>query len=282
MDRQALITKLNDWVLKNDNNIKQRSPESLEIKKFTIGGSSIASIQGVNPNNNICKLVRAMAGGDHIVANIYMQLGNLFEQIIRQYVEMDRACTIVGNDMFIYGPPNITYSPDGLTVMDVVTSNTENEIVVTKDGVDYTEISFDTVREPKIILCEFKCPYMRIPRNKPPVYYVSQVKMGLDVLNIADMGLLIEAVFRRCTWDQLGNNIVFDKTLVSYAPRCQNILAFGIIGFYAKEKCDILEKLSEKYDAVYGEKGDKNNDYFCNDLGAAPPELFTGIIDAYD
>ncbi len=250
---------LRTWIRQHESNgIKQHTAEWLNLKNNVIGGSSIATIQGVNPYSSIATLIGEKIGIHKFVSNIRMQWGNLFEDVIKRYVEHDRNCEILGEDLYVEGPEYTAYSPDGIAVF--------------PDG--------------KVVLCEFKCPYSRIPTGKPPAYYVPQVKMGLDVLGLPQIGVLIEAVFRKCTWSQIGPtpaHTVVGKQITN-PP-----LAYGIIGFYANDEKSNLTKdsplhleLWEKFDDYFVEKGDESNNYQSMDLGDAPEDLFALIMDCFD
>lgn len=301
-----LKENLTEWVAnKEKNGIKQHGKKWLQAKVFTIGGSSLATIMGKNPYSNIPKMVGEKIGLFKFVSDIKPQWGNLFEDVIKRYVELDRDCEILGEDLYIDGPPGTSYSPDGLAVMDVVEEYMfEEEIIVESEEGPCRQMQMVIKSVPKttIVLIEFKCPYSRIPSGSPPEYYVPQVKMGLDLLDLPTVGLFIEGVFRRCTWDDLGNNPVYDKTLV---PKSSGKLplAYGIIGFYfdadkfyskikkfrtggneraASELESTQNMLFNAYKDFYVEMGDCNNEYMCNDLGESPPELFKMIMNAYD
>src|SRR5271166_1907671 len=182
----VLMQQLRDWVTeKEKNGIKQHSRKWK--KRITFGGSVIATIQGKNPYSNIYKMLSEKIGLSAFEQSIAPQWGNLFEDVIKRYVEFDKKCTILGEDLYIEGPGDGTsYSPDGLTVLNVV--------------FDYGfDDEIKTINEHLIVLMEYKCPYSRIPSGNPPEYYIPQVKMGLDLLKLPRIGLFVEGVFRRCS-----------------------------------------------------------------------------------
>lgn len=312
MTQIVLKQQLREWIAEKERNgIKQHGSKWLQAKVFTIGGSSLATIMGKNPYATIPRMLGEKIGLFKFVSDIKPQWGNLFEDVIKRYVEFDRGCEIYGEDLYVEGSPGTSYSPDGLAVMDVIDDYhfEEDTFIQTPDGLKKeTRIVIKSVPKTTIVLIEFKCPYSRIPSGSPPDYYIPQVKMGLDLLDIPSVGLFIEGVFRRCTWEQLGNNPLFDRTLV---PKSSGRLplAYGIIGFYFDANCyeKQLKKLSDNetknqnerdkdvatlveqknilwsaYIDQYIEFGDDTNDYMCNDLGESTPELFKLIMDAYD
>jgi len=240
------------------NGIRQHTDEWLEIRKYTIGGSSLSTIQGKNPYESINSLIRKRIGYTDFESSIQPQWGNLFEDVIKRVVEYQKNTTVHGEDLFVPGGerlPDTSYSPDGIAV-------------IVDDGV------------PQIVLLEFKCPYSRIPDGKIPKYYIPQIKMGLDLLELPTRGLFVEAVFRRCAWEDLGYNAAYDRTLVDKSSGNLPI-AFGIIGFYVTAEHQahpaVLAALN-----YFGELGDESNGFMVNDLGSTPPALFTQLMEALD
>ncbi len=290
-------TNLQNWIALNEiNGIKQHAPEWYKAKINSVGGSSIATFQGVNPYGTVLDIICEKIGLKKFITDIKPQWGNLFEDVIKRYVEHDKSTTVLGEDLYIEGPPGTAYSPDGLAIMEVITPNIYENItyVDTPNGPSQRiELKVEETKSLMTVLCEFKCPYSRIPSGSAPKYYVPQVKMGLDIIDLADIGMLAEGVFRRCNWEQLGNNPTYDKTLV---PKSSGKLplAYGILGLYFdeakfRELCTADDNLLEykellftKYDEQYMEKGDTTNEYLSNDLGDAEVELFKIIMHAYD
>jgi hypothetical protein len=268
-------SQLQEWVLEHSaNGIKQHSRRWLAAKVNTIGGSSLATIQNNNPYSDIAGLISEKIGLTRFTPDIKPQWGNLFEDVVKCYVEHDKACKILGEDLFVEGPQGTAYSPDGLAVMD--TSGVHGNPPNTQE----------------VVLCEFKCPYSRIPTDTPPKYYIPQVKMGLDVLGIPAVGLLAEAVFRRCCLSQLGSSTEFNRTLTT-DPRWPKVYAHGIIGFYFDDAkyTTLLEKLSKtdaaqasalewQNCALRGGAGASTRQLY--DLGAADHKLVVSVMNAYE
>lgn len=189
------------------NGISQHSLEWLAAKKFTIGGSSIATIMGLSSFQTMRELLLTRLGVRQFNSDIKPQWGNMLEEVIKREVEYMFKCTVHGEDLYlpghIYGT---SYSPDGLGIV---------------DG--------------KLVLFEFKCPYSRIPSRDPPKYYVPQVKMGLELIPHAEYGIYAEAVYRRCTWEQLGPSGDFDTTLVEKPSKPITPISYGFVGFYTTD-----------------------------------------------
>jgi hypothetical protein len=271
-----------------NNNIKQRSAEWHNAKKYTIGGSQLSSFDGSNVHATINDVIAHKFGYDDkdaLKSRLPMNWGVLFEDVIKTYIEMTLNTTVFGDDLFITGPSEfISYSPDGLGVV----SDSNNSINNSSNHSD------------KIVLFEFKCPYTRIPTSKPPKYYVPQVKMGLDIIPIADEGMLIEAVFRRCSWADMGANLKFDK-LITEKKSGSSLLACGVVGFYfddmafskkitelrlvgrdttADTLINKLTDLNKEYKKFFT-IGSTTNNYATNDLGACQLGLFERLLECF-
>lgn len=186
------------------NGIEQHSAKWLATKRFTIGGSSIATVMGLNAFQTLRDMLLTRLGVKKFATDIKPQWGNMLEEVIKREIEHMYQCTVHGEDLYlpghIYGT---SYSPDGFAII---------------DG--------------NMVLLEFKCPYSRIPSREPPKYYVPQVKMGLELIPQATHGIYAEAVYRRCSWDQLGPNGNFDTTLVEKPAKPIIPISYGFVGFY--------------------------------------------------
>lgn len=275
---ESLDDKLRHWVeYQEANGIKQQTEAWHIARQATIGGSSMATIQGINPYSSVEHLIRERLGLAKFNGDIKPQWGNLFEDVLKRFVEWKLGCTIRGEDLYVLGKPGTSYSPDGLAEV--------NRTEVLKNCVHYDPDDFRAYPAREIALMEFKCPYNRIPSGAAPKYYVPQVLMGLDLLDLPTLGIYVEAVIRRCSWDQLGFNNEYDNKLV--AKSSGNVQAYGICGFYIDRT--VLKKspvptlnLFGRYLEHFVEYGDTTNEYMCNDLGDSPVDLFTMIMDAMD
>lgn len=199
------------------NGINQHSAEWHLAKRDTIGGSTIATIMGLNPYSSIRNVIMQKVGLEKFGGDIKTRWGNLFEDVIKEYMEGVYGAKIYGENIYYADPGSpVAYSPDGMCVR--------------KFG-----------REERICLLEFKCPYSRIPSKKtPPAYYVPQVKMGLDILKLPTVGTLVEAVFRQCTRADFNNGSVVCTPIPRGHPRAP--LAKGVVVFWCNstemDHCD--------------------------------------------
>lgn len=274
-DLTALLLAWIDQI--SQNGIKQHSTEWHEARTHTIGGSSLAAVQGFDPFKKFDQFVRQRATGNAFAGNIKSHWGNLFETVIKQYVELDLSCTVYGENIYVAGQPGTSYSPDGLCVLHV------RDTVCAEDGFDDDpgEHNAPDAITPSVVLVEFKCPYSRIPRGIPPGWYVPQVKMGLEIIQLARVGLLIEGVFRRCGWEQIGFGSAYDKQLTPLPANPPSPLAVGVIGFYAPTQELETDFISE-YFTELSEFGDVTNDYMNNDLGNCTEKLFALLLRGVD
>lgn len=270
--REVMFAQLSEYVTSIESNgIKQGSKEWHEIRINAIGGSSLATIQGMNPHSSLQKMLSEKVGLSEFRSDIAPQWGNMFEDVIKRVVEHEYNCTILGEDLYVIADKyaGVSYSPDGLAIMNYVeTVDTEYE----RDG----ELCYHTKQVPKIacVLLEFKCPYSRIPSSCIPKYYVPQVKMGLDVLPLPSVAMFVEGVFRRCSIEQLGPNDLRDVTLVKSCSG--NVRAYGIIGFYCTDRSIVDNEQFNDYCAEY------NIAIPNNDLGMSSPGLFKQLMTLLD
>lgn len=160
----------------------QGSEEWLQLRKGIIGGSEIATITGDSPFNTIADLVQQKTGLSSFQGNLATKWGHLFEflhvVILKELCGVDRvySCGSVAGAI-----PHHRFSPDGLTVVTI-----DNEAV--------------------IVLLEFKSPLRSIPLGSVPKYYRPQVLAGLHDIDICEMGLFSNAMFRLCTVSQFCDN----------------------------------------------------------------------------
>jgi hypothetical protein len=212
----------------------------------------------LNPFSSKSTLIKEKIGLDCFHSSIKPQWGNLFEDVIKAYVEKDCNCVILGENLYVPGKRGAAYSPDGLTVIDV------DKVISSHGGLSRLQSG------PEITLIEFKCPFSRVPSGKVPIYYLPQVKMGLDLLELPTRGLFIEAVFRRCSIGDLAFNSSYDLSLIP--KRAGDIpLACGVIGFRYRDNSNEDNWFKEKYPNLYKE-----------DLGSCSPDMFTDLMSAYD
>lgn len=199
------------------NGIKQHSPEWEKVRLHVCGGSTVAIFTG-DAYNGILSYVYeklSLSTPYHFGTMpkvIYLNWGNIFEPLIEKVVAKELKCEIYGENMFIVGFQQdgklyTAYSPDGLAVI-----------------------------QDQITLLEFKCPFSRLPlRGGIPKLYLPQVRMGLDLIPLAQRGIFVDAVFRRCALGALDTSCDFDTALNQPAPseggQLLPVKAIGVVFF---------------------------------------------------
>lgn len=240
------------------NGVSQGTTEWLNRKKNRIGGSSMATIQDDNPYKTMIQMLEGCHSSAPFETSIKMDWGTLFEPMIRMFVEQRKKTKIHGDGMFIEYNDFICYSPDGLGIYTLPCPIT---------GADKVHRA----------LFEFKCPFNRIPAKKVPVYYLPQVRTGLEIIPVADIGIYIEGVFRMCSFEDLNFSKKITKAHgMSYTGT--KILAIGMIAFYEHTTDKKYSKLTVENESV-DSKESKNQQMRENqqtayvDIGAQPDEL---------
>lgn len=63
----------------------------------------------------------------------------------------------------------------------------------------------------QLVLFEFKCPHSRVATNEIPSYYLPQVSIGMNIIDIMETAVFVQATFRRCSFDQLRYNTLHNS-----------------------------------------------------------------------
>jgi hypothetical protein len=191
---------LNKLLNQNKDLAPQGSPEWLADRIYNIGGSEMATITGDNCFSSIDQLVSQKVGFTHFSGNIATKWGKLFECVTKQLTEIifDIDDGIKETGSLDGAVPNQRYSPDGLAVIKF-----KCEEVICDKNIETEEYC--------IVLFEFKSPLYSIPSGSIPKYYIPQVKTGLCSIPITDFALFISNMFRKCSFDELGASMDYDK-----------------------------------------------------------------------
>lgn len=237
---------------------EQGSDEWLAGRFGYIGGSEIGSITGNSPTK-IDKLIKMKAGLETFQQNHFMIWGVMFEDILRRVVERINNVQIIESSS-IKGKYGQAYSPD---------------------GVGYSK------KDNSIILYEFKCPYSRVLTDVIPKYYVDQVLLGLDTIDICDYGIYIEAIFRRCSLLQLGFTPEYDNTMhkaanhgIPIACGCAFVFSYNKPEYSPIDlgMCNPSILIGILYQII-----NKNMDYYINEAFINPSITNNSIsLDVYD
>jgi len=161
-----------------------------------IGGSEIATVIKQNKHKTVNKLILEKLGFDRFTGNVVTYWGNVFEEIIRQHCEEVFTCTIKETGSIPYKHGILSYSPDGLAVVPTIS-------LINKLG---NVKNIDKTAATQLVLFEFKCPHSRIATDEIPEYYLPQVSIGMNIIDIMQTAVFVQATFRRCAFTDLCYN----------------------------------------------------------------------------
>jgi hypothetical protein len=217
---------LSDYINKFKDLPSQGSKEWLDGRKFSIGGSEMGTIVGHNPYKNIRGLIEGHLGITVFNGNINTYWGTILECLVVDILEKKLYCKIYETGSLPGVIDTQGYSPDGLVYLE----------------------SLD-----KIVLIEIKSAARRIADGKIPRMYKPQVYTGLDTIQIADMGLFVDALFRRCNFENFEFTSIYDTTIHPDKPLGVP-LALCMICIYE-------ELYSTEYDAIKHKYGKNKNEW---------------------
>lgn len=191
------ITLLRNFIKEHEHLPEQGSDEWKIQRLDRIGGSEIATVLKQNKNKSVNKLIMEKLNFDKFTGNVITCWGNVFEELIRLHTEKIFSCTIIETGSIPYKKGYLSYSPDGVSI--VGNNNLAKHLNLHKFGLDKNDREFLT-------LFEFKCPHSRIPSNEIPDHYRPQITIGMNIIDIMEVGIFIQAVFRRCNFTDLKYN----------------------------------------------------------------------------
>ncbi len=224
---------------------EQGSKEWLQSRQETIGGSEISTILNINKYQNIKQLIKQKTGLAEFKKSAPLWFGNIFECVLQQYTEIIFDTKIFETGSIPYTKSKyIKYSPDGVALI----NKKKLTSIFTEDDFQNKIFNFskfnDMSKHELLILFEFKNPFMRVIKpNEIPIHYINQPRLGMEVINICEASIFIEAVFRFCSYsDILNNNKSFNisnryNTFYHY-DRVRHIkspLCFGAFSLYYKK-----------------------------------------------
>lgn len=258
--KQYKTNLLNNLINQNTDLAPQGSPEWLDIRTYTIGGSEMSVITGDNPYSKIDNLVAQKVGFSKFNGNIACRWGKIFEAVTRRLTERILKIEHIYETGSLEGTvPNQRYSPDGLGV---VTLHCEYEF-----GNEKIE-----TKEYCIVLFEYKSPYSSIPMGIIPKYYLPQIKTGLCSIPIADFAIFINNLFRKCSLNDLNTSLEYDIEFHTrdkkFVP--EKVLALGVNIFY--QTPDQMTMFMETYAAENRHECDVSDDIGSSDESNEEPD----------
>ena len=176
---------------------EQGSDEWKALRKDFIGGSEVATILKQNKNKSVTKLVLEKLGFDPFRGNGITYWGSVFEEMIRLHCEEVFSCSIRETGSIPYEHGSLSYSPDGLAV--ISTNKLKQQFGKLTKGLDSNVGS-------QLVLFEFKCPHSRLPSHEVPEHYWPQVNIGMNIIDIMETAIFVQATYRRCGFDMLKHN----------------------------------------------------------------------------
>ena len=224
---------------KHKNNPLQRSPEWLEKKRWTVGGSEVAALMGKSPYARPWDVVAAKAGLRVFRGAAACDWGTFFEAIVEKVVEVDCGTALVGTDISVPAPSGPleglhANSPDGYGLVDLYQTGEEWHLLRTDK--ETARAAAGRPRKTAAALFEFKCPLTRTPKKGIPPQYTPQLWSGLALAPVADQGLYVDAVFRKCPLAALGPRPGYDGVYhCKDKPQRREALpeAWGLAAIYA-------------------------------------------------
>jgi hypothetical protein len=249
--QKILIDKhklLNDFLNKHKNLPSQGTQEWLDGRTYRIGGSEIATILGKNKYQTKKDLVKSHVGLKPFLSFYMVHWGSLLEDALRDHINKIYKCDIIETGSIPHKEHNtIAYSPDGIAVVD-----TKHVAHLLDDTV--------VLHEHSIILFEFKCPYSRVPTGDVPEHYIDQPRLGMEVIDICDSAIFIEAVYKLASYDNLIYNNIYnmgyhkDKELLTNNP-----INYGVLVLYYDTIHNKDENKEITLEDLIGNDLDENN-----------------------
>lgn len=265
-------TLLNDFIAQYRHLPEQGTDEWKVLRKGFIGGSELSTVLKQNKNKSVNKLVLEKLGFDRFTGNAITHWGNVFEELIRLYCEDAFSCSIRETGSIPYTEGKLSYSPDGLAL--VPTHKLVEHFGVLADGLDDTSPA-------QLVLFEFKCPHSRLPTTDIPDHYWPQVNVGMNIIDIMETGIFVQAVYRRCSFNALKH----DKSHNPYghfkrADTTNPPIECGFMVIYVDDATEYHDGLAESFlDVGEVEEMHLNNGDTVFDLGnMRDPALFEEVL----
>lgn len=268
---------IDDFLKVYNNDVKQRDSNWYKLMGTTVGGSEVAALMGLSPYSNFYKVVESkieICKGIkpwNSVENLSCWWGTLFEDVITKYVEIDLGNIIKGTNICIQKYEGHRNSPDGYIVANFYRKDNKYHLWTTDLPKEIIDISI-------ILMLEFKCPITRRVTGDIPKYYKPQVLSGLAVSPLAHKGLFVDATFRKCSIDQLGNNPEYDTNFHKKMGKDLIPIAWGAVTIHIQQSKDPLTIIKQIYENCFGMdyiEGEPND---IIDLGDVSHDIFNDVM----
>lgn len=206
---QSKPEQLEQWIDQHKALPSQGSIEWVNGRKYRIGGSEVATIEGTNSYSTIIDLVKEHVGLTSFKGNTATRWGSILEDITVDILEQTFGIKI-------YVPGSIPHPR-----VEVHANS--------PDGIAY-------IREwDRIILFEIKNPLSRIPGGVVPKSYRSQIQSGMSTIPIVDHAIFADHMQRKCELAQLiPTSVEYDTVFHNprHSPALTPPLALTVLGVY--------------------------------------------------
>lgn len=208
---------LKKWLKQYDHLAEQGSQKWRDDRVESIGGSELHELL-----RNESAIVASKIGLRPFLELLPMVWGSVFEPIIRNIIMCLLKTTIHERGSIPSAEvKGKTFSMDGIGIVRFLCDRWDD---VHKEFFMYL-----------ITLFEFKCPWSRmLVQGEIPKDYIPQVKSGMADLQIPDLALYTEGVFRICEFSDL---VVGNKNINTqiHKPTDQMPMVMGYMGLYMEE-----------------------------------------------
>jgi hypothetical protein len=240
MYKQSLLT---NFIAQYSHLPEQGTDEWKMLRKGFIGGSELSTILKQNKNKSVNKLVLEKLGFDKFTGNVITHWGNVFEEMIRLHCEEVFSCSIRETGSIPYDQGCLSYSPDGVAL--VPTHRLQHRFgTAFPDGLDSSASA-------QLVLFEFKCPHSRIPSSEVPEHYWPQVNVGMNIIDIMETAVFVQAVYRRCAFDALKHNKRHSPFgHFKQADTTQPPVECGFMVLYSDKPSEYVDNLLEVFSEV--------------------------------
>lgn len=232
---------LDEYVKKYSNLASQGSKAWLDGRKFSIGGSEMSIITGDSPYKSVRALIEQHLGLTHFKGNINTYWGSILEDFVTHIMEEKWGVEIHELGSLPGVVSGQRYSPDGLLYLPWLK---------------------------KIILLEIKNAARRLTNGRVPTMYKPQIFAGMDTIQIADMAMFVDVMFRRCSPDQFDFGIGYDHSFHG-KKKVDKPIALCMLVLYMPHDSKHRDEVDKTCNRLKDEYGRGIDEYL--DLGICTP-----------
>jgi hypothetical protein len=203
---------------------EQGTPEWLEVRRKTRGGSEISTIFGCGMGS-LKQMAMDKAGFGTFKGNFYTQWGKMFEPVVQMYLERLFSCEIFETGSLPGCVTGTSYSPDGF-------ASIKSKSI--QSAINANMIEQHTIPDDPIVLFEIKSPAVRHNTSrKIPHYYLNQPRSGIMHFPFVDISYYVEMVFRITEKSNIDNyeegKLVYNTNIHKKSHNYTKMLGYGYI-----------------------------------------------------